>query len=120
MIRLLLALHPRAWRTRYGEEYRELLEVSPLTPRTVIDVLLNAVRQHDRAHPRRVRLVAAAFLMALVEVAALRAGLTANLLWAPTTPLRAFVLLAALAPWVPSACDLVAVVRARWLLRTGS
>jgi hypothetical protein len=120
MIRLLLALHPRAWRARYGEEYRELMEVRPLTARTVVDVVQNAVRQHDRAHPRRVRLVAAVSLMTLVEIAALRADLTANLLWAPTTPLRAFVLVAALAPWLPSAGDLVAMIRGRRLLRTGS
>jgi hypothetical protein len=80
MIRLLLALHPRSWRARYGDELRALLETTPRTPGVVVDVLRNAGRQHARVHRGRVQVLAAVALSALVEVAAVHAGLTVNIL----------------------------------------
>ena len=50
MIKFLLTLHPRRWRSRYGEEFRDLLEASPLTATVVMDVLRNAAREHARSH----------------------------------------------------------------------
>jgi hypothetical protein len=107
MIGLLLALHPRAWRERYGTEFRELLEATPLTPRTVADVVGNAALQHLRLHRGRLQLLAALVLSSLVELAAVRAHLTANILWAPTAPIRTLALAAVLVPWIPVATDLL-------------
>jgi hypothetical protein len=43
MIGLLLALYPARWRTRYGEEFRAVLEARPLGPFDVADVLIGAL-----------------------------------------------------------------------------
>jgi hypothetical protein len=43
MIGLLLALYPARWRTRYGEEFRAVLESRPLGPFDVADVLIGAL-----------------------------------------------------------------------------
>ena len=37
-VRQLIGLYPRAWRTRYGEEFQVLLETQPSTVRTVLNV----------------------------------------------------------------------------------
>ena len=116
MIRLLLALYPRVWRRRYGEEFRALLETTPLTARTLLDVLRNAARQHTRAHGPVIGLLTALSLSCLVEVVAMNAHLTANILWPPTTALRTVALLGLLAPWVPVAADVVRVIRRRRLV----
>ena len=42
MIGLLLALYPARWRSRYGEEFRAVLESRPLGPFDVADVLIGA------------------------------------------------------------------------------
>jgi DnaJ family protein C protein 28 len=39
----LLALYPKAWRKRYGEEFLALLEETPLSPRAVADCLFGAL-----------------------------------------------------------------------------
>jgi hypothetical protein len=39
----LLALYPRAWRARYGEEFAELLESRPPTPRDRLDIVIGAI-----------------------------------------------------------------------------
>ena len=44
----LLALYPRRWRARYGEEFQALLEDTPLSPRTVLDCLRGALDAHVR------------------------------------------------------------------------
>src|SRR5262249_22060158 len=44
----LLALYPRRWRARYGEEFQALLEDTPLSPRTVLDCLRGALAAHVR------------------------------------------------------------------------
>jgi hypothetical protein len=43
MIGLLLALYPARWRTRYGEEFRLVLESRPLGPFDFADVLIGAL-----------------------------------------------------------------------------
>lgn len=43
MIGLLVALYPAHWRRRYGEEFRAILEMRPLGPFDVADVVLGAL-----------------------------------------------------------------------------
>ena len=43
MIGLLIALYPAHWRRRYGEEFRAVLEMRPLGPFDVADVVLGAL-----------------------------------------------------------------------------
>jgi hypothetical protein len=98
MRRLLLAMHPRRWRARYGEEFAALLDDTPLTVAVVVDVLCHATGLRLRAHPQLVRVAAAVLTTAAFEIIAVRAGLTDNILWVPSTPLRALGLVAVLAP----------------------
>src|SRR5512134_2311550 len=44
----LLALYPRAWRRRYGDEFLALLEETPASPRLVADCLWGAADAHLR------------------------------------------------------------------------
>lgn len=44
--RLLVLLHPRAWRDRYGAEFLALLEISPEDLPTLADTLRSAIREH--------------------------------------------------------------------------
>jgi hypothetical protein len=44
--RLLLALYPASWRTRYGEEFEQVLLDRPLGPFDVADILLGALDAH--------------------------------------------------------------------------
>lgn len=113
MIRLLLALHPRSWRAEYGEELRDLLAADPLTVAVILDVLHNAARQQGRARPIAVRLVAALALSVVLEIVAVHAYVTANILWPPSSPLRALALGALLSCWVPLARRIVEVARRR-------
>lgn len=100
MIRFLLALYPREWRRSYGEEFAALLEETPLSPRVVLDVALQAATLHARVH-RTVLLVFTAVLVSVgLEVVANVTGLTANILWPPTTPVRALALGALFTPWL--------------------
>jgi hypothetical protein len=43
LIDRLLNLYPAAWRVRYEEEYRALLEEHPLSPRDVLDIVFGAL-----------------------------------------------------------------------------
>lgn len=113
MIRLLLVLHPRSWRNRYGEEFRALLEDRPLTAATVLDVLRNAIGQHARAHAAARRLMAALVLSAAVDVVAVRGHVTDNILWPPTSLVRALALAALLLPWMPVVTSLIEALRRR-------
>jgi hypothetical protein len=45
---LLVRLHGRRWRERYGAEFRALLEEIPATPRSVGDALLSAIASRGR------------------------------------------------------------------------
>lgn len=103
MIRLLLALHPKPWRRRYGEELTALLEDQTLTLAAVLDVLGNAVRQHAHARRGLLQVACAIVLSAGVEWVAVTGGFTDNILWLPDTGPRAALLAAVLLPWVPAA-----------------
>jgi hypothetical protein len=98
MRRFLLALCPRQWRARYGDEFAALLQDTPLTLAAIIDVLRLAVGLNLRARPWLAQIAGAVLATAAVEAAAVRAKLTDNILWAPSTPLRALALVAVLTP----------------------
>lgn len=50
LIRFLVALHPKEWRQRYGEEFAALLEDNQLTPSAAVNVAAHAARLRIRAH----------------------------------------------------------------------
>ena len=100
MIRLLVGLYPRKWRATFGEEFAALLEDTRLTPRVVFDVVVSAGKLHAASH-RRLALVLASLLWSGCMVyLSVRARLTANVLWAPSTPARALALAATMGPWL--------------------
>jgi hypothetical protein len=108
MTRLLVALYPGTWRAVFGEEFAALLEDTRLTPRVVFDVVVTAGRLHAGAH-RRVALALAALLWTgCLEYLCVHAHLTANILWAPTTPARALTLAATAGPWLAFAWAIAA------------
>lgn len=100
MTRYLLALYPRQWRERYGEEFAALLDDTPPTLPMVVDVVYHAAALHAGRHQNALRVCAAVMVSALVEIVSVRAGLTTNILWAPTDPVRASALVAAVGPWL--------------------
>jgi hypothetical protein len=97
---VLVAMHPRAWRQRYGEEFRALLDDTTLTPAAVVDILKNCLGLQARARHRALLVVGAVLASVTCEIAALRTGLTANILWAPTNLARALALLGTVGPWL--------------------
>ena len=100
MIRLLVALYPRKWRATFGEEFAALIEDTRLTPRAVVDVVVSAGKLRAASH-RRLGLVLASLLWSGVMVYLfVRARLTANVVWAPSTPARALALAATIGPWL--------------------
>ncbi len=99
LIRALIALHPRGWRERYGDEFAAMLEDTPLTPSVLADVCFLAAGLRIRAHLGVVTVAAAPLASALAEIVAYRAGLTANILWAPDSGPRALALVAVAGPW---------------------
>jgi len=99
LIRVLVALHPRDWRQRYGDEFAALLEDSRLTPSAVGNVAAQAAGLRLRAHQGPLLLVTAVLISVTCEVAAKRTGLAVNILWLPTDPLHALALLGAVGPW---------------------
>lgn len=113
MIRLLLALHPRFWRARYGQEFQALLEAEPLTASVVVDVLRNAARQQAAVHAVALLVLGALASSTVVEIFAVRADLTDNVLWPPSTPARALALAPLLLPWLPVAHHLTQAARRR-------
>jgi hypothetical protein len=68
---------------------------------------MNNVRQHKRSHRTVVRVTAALVASVAVEVVALNAGITDNILWPPTTRRRGLMLIMLLLPWVPVTQDVV-------------
>ncbi len=111
MIGLLVALYPRKWRASFGEEFAALLEDTRLTPRAVFDVVVHAGKLHAESH-RRLTLVLASLLWSgCMEYLSVRARLTANILWAPASPVRALALAATVGPWLALAG--IAVARRR-------
>ncbi len=100
MIRLLVALYPREWRATFGEEFAALIEDTRLTPRAVVDVVVSAGKLRAASH-RRLGLVLASLLWSgVMEYLSVRARLTANVLWAPSTPACALALAATIGPWL--------------------
>jgi hypothetical protein len=97
--RLLVALHPKCWREEYGEEFAALLDESRLSPSAVLDVVTHAAKLQIGAHSGPLLVIAAVIVSVCSEAVALRAGLTANILWAPTNPDRALALFAVVSPW---------------------
>lgn len=109
MIRLLVALYPRKWRASYGEEFAALLEDTRLTPRAVLDVIFQAGKLHAGSRRRLMLVIASLLWSGCLEYLSVRARLTANILWAPTTPARTVALAATVGPWLALAG--LAVVR---------
>lgn len=62
------------------------------------DIVTAAVTERVRTRRGPARMLLAAVLFALAEVGAVAAGVTVNILWAPTTPIRAWALVVTLAP----------------------
>ena len=114
MIRLLLALCPRAWRRSYGEEFAALLEQTRLTPGVVLDVLVQVVRLQVGARRTRFWVEAALLVSVGVELTARETGRAVNIVWLPHTQGQAVALVALAAPWVAVATQ---AVRARSLRR---
>jgi hypothetical protein len=100
MIRLLVTLHPRKWRASFGDEFAALLEDSRLTPGAVFDVVMNAGKLHAASHRMLALVLAALSWSSCLVYLSVRARLTANVLWAPTTPARAMALAATIGPWL--------------------
>jgi hypothetical protein len=99
LIRVLVALHPKDWRERYGEEFAAMLEDGRLTPAAVGNVMAAAAGLRLRAHPGPLLLVFAVLMSVSCEAVAQRTGLAQNILWLPADPLRALALLGAVGPW---------------------
>jgi hypothetical protein len=99
LIRVLVALHPREWRERYGDEFAALLEDSRLTPSAVSNVVGQSAGLRLRAHQGPLLLITAVLISVTCEVVAKRTGLAQNILWLPADPLRALALLGAVGPW---------------------
>jgi hypothetical protein len=77
----------------------------------VLDILKNCLGLQARAHRSGLLVAGALLASAGGEVGALRAGLTVNILWAPTNLARALALLATVGPWL--ALTMWIVVRRR-------
>jgi hypothetical protein len=99
MIRALVALYPRKWRAEFGDEFAALLEDTRLTPRAVLDVTVQAGKLHVAARRRLALVIAAVLWSVCMEWLAVHEHLTANILWAPSDPARAIMLLATVGPW---------------------
>lgn len=113
MIRALVALYPAKWRAEFGDEFAALLEDTRLTPRAVLDVIAQAGRLHAAAHRRPLLVIAVALWSAAMEYLSVHARLTANILWAPTTPVRAIALATTVGPWLALAAVTLARRRGR-------
>lgn len=103
MLALLLALYPKAWRERYGQEYEALLEDTlndtGMSVATVFDIAKAACSLRLMAHQRNLSVLVATGLYTLSGVTCIRLGLTDNWpIWAPASPLKAAGLLLTLAP----------------------
>jgi hypothetical protein len=52
---LLLSLYPDSWKSRYGQEFRALLEELPVTPATLLDIAFASLRARITAGARALR-----------------------------------------------------------------
>jgi hypothetical protein len=110
IVRLLVALYPRKWREVYGDEFAAHLECTRLTTRAVIDVVIQAAKLRAESRPRLTLVLASLAWSTCMEYLSVRDHLTANILWAPSSPVRALALAATTGPWLAFA----AVAAARW------
>jgi hypothetical protein len=107
MRRLLLRLYPKTWRNRHEDEFRALLDDYPMRWWVVADVIRQAAVEQRRAHPAGFRALAAALAFAVADAIAVAYGITDNILWAPTTPVRALWLWVTVAPLIVAALPVV-------------
>jgi len=103
--RFLVALFPKKWRELFGDEFAALLDETDLSPASVIDVVGQAGKLHVRAHRLLMSTAGALAISTCFEIVCLRTGITANILWAPTNPIRAIALIATVGPWLALAGD---------------
>jgi hypothetical protein len=111
--RVLVRLYPRRWRDVHAAEFTALLEDTPLTPFAVADVIRHGFLEQLRVRANLARVVGALLAFGLCEAIAVRYGITDNILWAPTTPLRATALAITLAPLVSVAGFYASRLRAK-------
>jgi len=98
--RVLVALDPKKWRDSFGDEFTALLEDTPMTPVVVWDVAIHAGKLHVQSHRKATVVVLLLAWSACLESLSVHAHLTANILWAPTSPERALALVATVGPWI--------------------
>lgn len=96
--RRLVRVYPRRWRETHATEFVALLEDTPATPYAVADVVRHGLQEQVRSRPHLARVVVALLVFVVCDALAVANGITANLLWAPTEPLRAAALAVTLAP----------------------
>jgi hypothetical protein len=107
--RVLVTLYPKKWRDSFGDEFTALLEETPITPVVVWDVAIHAGRLRVQSHRKATIMVLLLAWSACLDYISVHAGLTANILWAPTKPERALALVATIGPWI--ALPVVSVIR---------
>ncbi len=117
MIGLVIRLYPRAWRERYGEEFRALVEETGLDARSILDIAVHALIARVHAHRVGLAQVAALTVFVLADAAAVRGGYSDNMFWLPRGPgsaaLLAVVAGALAVAVVPTALRLYAAGRRR-------
>jgi len=95
---LLVRLYPQCWRDEYGDGLAALLDQTPLSVAVVFDCLRGAGSAQVRAHRLGAALVLGTIWFFVSDIVALRAGVTVNLFWAPTSVERAVALLMSVVP----------------------
>ena len=95
---ILLAFYPRSWRDRYGEEYCALLEDTGMSPWVAFDVARSALSLRLREHVRILSAIVVLGQYVFSLWLCVHLHITDNMLWPPTTFLRAVGLGATYAP----------------------
>ena len=98
--RVLVAIYPKKWRDSFGDEFTALMEETPMTPVVVWDVAIHAGKLQVQSHRKATVMVLLLAWSACLEYLSVHAHLTANILWAPTSPERALALVATIGPWI--------------------
>lgn len=94
----LVRLYPKAWREEYGAGMEALLDDLPATPGNILDVVRAALVARARPHQLGLVWMAALVLFTVGQITSVRSGVTRNVLWAPTDPHRAAMLVLTVAP----------------------
>ncbi len=108
LIGALVAIHPKAWRDRYGDEFTALLEDTPLSPRVVADVLASAARLRAVHHRQGLSILATLFVSLGSAAVAHATVPVPNLVWLPRSVPSALLLLGVLGPWFVLGTALIA------------